>query len=322
MHKTNLELETVTPMFLRGADNNKVELRSPPFKALFRYWWRTVQDCDVNTLRREEGKLFGSTDSKARLSLRISGKSKLKQTKYKLLPHKPDHDRFGKKMDAFDKEEKFELCMITKDVADTEYCKQVAKLGILLGGVGARSRRGFGSIRETCWDFKNICDLRDEVLKTLNTVAKTDRLTDRFQKNSSFNIMGGTVEIIESKWRTNNTSGSTIHHANRQYPVIRRIFFGKLTENLDGLLKEIGNKTSVAKAHNRDLTLGDGNPRMASPVVVRIQKIDSQYAPIVTQLYPVYPEINPHRDDIRKIPTDAPIKQLKFINDIIKLEIT
>ncbi len=312
MKKTALNLETVTPMFLHGHDNTILELRPPPFKALFRYWWRTVQDCSWKSLREKETKLFGSTDRKARFSIRISGTTNLKIIQKKLLSHKG-----GTPIDAFAADQPFGLQLITKSKSDAKYYKQIAKLGFLLGGVGNRSRRGSGSIRETCWNFKNIYDMQDEVLKTLNTVAKTDR----FQKNNSFNIKGRTVEIIESKWRTSNTSGNAIHHVNRQYPVIRRIFFGKLTKNLDDLLKEIGNKTSVAKAHNRDFTLGDGNPRMASPVVVRIQKIDSQYIPIVTQLYPVYPELNPDRDDIRKIPSNAPIKQLKFINDIIKLEI-
>jgi len=118
MHTTQLELETVTPMFLHGHDNTIVELRPPPFKALFRYWWRTVQNCDADTL-------------------------------YKPLPHKPDNDRFGKKINAFNIEQPFELSLITKTEAEADYYRQVAKLGFLLGGIGARSRRGFGSIRET-----------------------------------------------------------------------------------------------------------------------------------------------------------------------------
>lgn len=44
MLKTILKLETVTTMFLHGYDNKILELRPPPFKALFRYWWRTVSN--------------------------------------------------------------------------------------------------------------------------------------------------------------------------------------------------------------------------------------------------------------------------------------
>ena len=89
MTKTDLKLETVTPMFLHGHDNRVLDLRPPPFKALFRYWWRTVQDCDENTLRKGEAKLFGSTDGKAPFALRISGATNLgKPIRYSPLPHK------------------------------------------------------------------------------------------------------------------------------------------------------------------------------------------------------------------------------------------
>lgn len=222
MPQTRLNLETVTPLFLRGSHGTIPELRPPPFKALFRYWWRTVQDCDVDTLRNEEAQLFGSTKGKAPLSLHISGKSRLKQTKYKLLPHKPDNDRFGKKIDAFDIEQEFDLCLITKDAADTEYCKQIAKLGFLLGGVGARSRRGFGSIRDTDWSFSDSSSLKNEILNTLNTVVGVDR----FHINSHYPINGRNVEIIESKLRT---------HRHLKFPVIHRIFFGELIDNMDDL---------------------------------------------------------------------------------------
>ena len=57
MQKTKLELETVTPMFLHGYNNRILELRPPPFKSLFRYWWRTVQDCDEGTLSEGRGRI-------------------------------------------------------------------------------------------------------------------------------------------------------------------------------------------------------------------------------------------------------------------------
>lgn len=73
MKRAQLNLETVTPMFLHGHDNKSLELRPPGFKALFRYWWRTAQDCEERPLRKAEAKLFGNTDGKASLSIRILG---------------------------------------------------------------------------------------------------------------------------------------------------------------------------------------------------------------------------------------------------------
>ena len=286
MNTIRLNLETVTPMFLHGANNKVLELRPPPFKALFRYWWRTVQDCRENPLRKTEAELFGSTDGKSPFSIRIPRTTNPKLTQYKPLPHKPDNDRRSIKMDAYKASQSFELHLITKNESEACRCKQTAKLGFLLGGVGNRSRRGFGSIRETTWDFPDVTCLREEILETLNTVAGKNQ----------FELTGG---IIKSKRRT---------HYLPEYPVIQHIFLGKPTDNVDNLLKKIGQATHAAMQRNRDDTLGSGNPRMASPIVVRIQMVSCQYIPVVTQLYSKYP---------KRPPRDFSRKQKEFIDDII-----
>lgn len=297
MNKTQLNLKTVTPMFLRGSDNSTPELRTPPFKSLFRYWWRTVQDYDVNSLRKNEAELFGSTDVKSPFSLRISVKTDPSTTEYELLPHKP-----GRKTCAINIEQPIELHLTTK--TDTDY-HRIAKLGFLLGGVGARSRRGFGSIRDTDWKYTDVSSLRDEIFDTLNTVAKDDRF--KINKNSEIN--NRTVEIIEAKRRI---------HFPPEYPVIQRIFFGQLTNDMDELLKNIGQATSDAKRYNKDDTLGGGVPRMASPVIVRIQLVNSHYIPIVTQLFSPYPMSSYTGRNRQQKPSQMPMKQLRFIYDIIK----
>lgn len=295
MIRNPLNLKTVTPMFLHGHDNKIVELRPPPFKALFRYWWRTVQDCSWKSLRNKEAELFGSTDGKAPFSIRILGTTKLDIIREKPLPHKPDNDRLGFKMDAYKGGKPFDLHLITKSESDACQYKQIAKLGFLLGGVGNRSRRGFGSIREAGWNFPDVPCLRNELVKTLNGVAEKDL----FQIND-FTINRRTVKIIEPKKGCRNP----------KFPIIQRIFFGELTNDVNMLLKNIGKATSDAKRRNEDYTLGGGRPRMASPIIVRIQKINNQYLPVVTQLLSPYPN-NQNPDNFEK-------KQFNFIEDIIK----
>jgi len=52
-----------TPAFLAGANQQKAEWRTPPFKDLIREWWRIVKapevDYNVNGLRESENRLFG-----------------------------------------------------------------------------------------------------------------------------------------------------------------------------------------------------------------------------------------------------------------------
>jgi CRISPR-associated protein Cmr1 len=57
--KMTIQCQTITPMFLGNA-HQEAELRSAPFKALFRYWWRVTQHgVPLNDLRKREGELFG-----------------------------------------------------------------------------------------------------------------------------------------------------------------------------------------------------------------------------------------------------------------------
>jgi CRISPR-associated protein Cmr1 len=279
MTSTQLNLETVTPMFLRGYDNRTLELRPPPFKALFRYWWRTVQDCDWKSLQEAEGDLFGSTKGKAPFSIRIPGTTNLNPTQYKALPHKPDNDRRSI-MDAYEGGQSFDLCLITKSESDACLCKQIAKLGFLLGGVGNRSRRGFGSIRSQDWNSPDVTNLRQEILKTLNDVAGVNQfqIKDHIIKSTLANFP--------------------------DYPVIWRIYFGHPTNDIDGLLEDIG----WATHDHSDRALGGINPRMASPIHVRIQKVGDQFVPIVTQLNSVFPGTAPHNYEQ---------KQQDFINAVI-----
>ena len=280
MNTTQLELKTVTPMFLHGHDNKALELRPPPFKALFRYWWRTVQDCNWKSLSEQEAALFGSTGGKAPFSLRISGATNLGPAiKYSPLPHKG-----SAKMDAYDVGKSFNLCLITKNTLDACCYKQIAKLSFLLGGIGNRSRRGFGSIRNTNWDFEDVCQLQQEILDTLKDIAD----------DKQFEMKDGIIELASPPPLL------------PEYPVIRLIGFGKLTPDFGNLLKTIGNATHTHK--DDALGYAKGRNRLASPIHVRVQQVGKKYLPIVTLLRWNHP--GDLSNDYKK--------QLKFIADIIK----
>ena len=70
----------VTPMFCGGSDpgSARAELRVPSFKGVLRFWWRALawarQDGDLEMIRREEDKLFGSAGGgKSRVSMSLTG---------------------------------------------------------------------------------------------------------------------------------------------------------------------------------------------------------------------------------------------------------
>ena len=69
----------VTPMFCSGADQTKAELRLPSFKGVLRFWWRALawSRCkgDIEEVGKQEDKLFGSaTTGQSRMSMRLEVK--------------------------------------------------------------------------------------------------------------------------------------------------------------------------------------------------------------------------------------------------------
>ncbi len=277
MNKTILELETVTPMFLRGADNQTPELRPPPFKALFRYWWRAVVGEDENNLRDKERDLFGNTKKRSPLSVRISGQASLPSGAYPPLPHNPHFKMLAYLPNL--PNNNFNLTLVAPILS--EY-KKIAEIGFLLGGVGNRSRRGFGSIRYQSWSFGNVTQLQNQVFQTLNGISP-----GRFNQGTNEIQVASTIPPFPD------------------YPVIKVVHFGNtLWPNVDALLHRIGQET-----HNHNhKALGDHDPRMASPIHVRIQKVGNNFVPVVTQLNSIFPSAPPH---------DYKLRQRDFINAVI-----
>lgn len=276
MNTIQLNLETVTPTFLRGSDNETPELRPPAFKALFRYWWRAaVCETNINTLRKNESDLFGNTKGKSPLSIRISGIAAPRPGKYKPLPHTPGNFT----IQAYSPKGTFNITLMAPNLAEYE---KIAELSVLLGGVGNRSRRGFGSICYQNWNFHNIDELQDKVYQRL------DQISPRRFHTGSHEIQNSTVTLPN-------------------YPVIRAIYFGQnLSDDVNSLLRRIGQATHT-HSHN---ALGGINPRMASPIHVRIQKVNDQFMPIITQLNSIFPN--------NAVPHDYERIQNEFINAILE----
>ncbi len=56
-----LELETVTPLFMYGADQNHPEIRAASIKGVMRWWWRAVAGniYTIDDMRYKESEIFG-----------------------------------------------------------------------------------------------------------------------------------------------------------------------------------------------------------------------------------------------------------------------
>ena len=96
MHKITFECETITPMFLSGADGATPELRPPSIKGALRFWWRAMNGhLSLPELKRIEGEIFGDTGRRSGIVIREPQKtdeySHLKYDEYSK-KYKPTND--------------------------------------------------------------------------------------------------------------------------------------------------------------------------------------------------------------------------------------
>jgi CRISPR-associated protein Cmr1 len=164
-------LQVVTPLFLSGADQQVVELRPPSIRGALRFWFRAmmggVVGGDWQKVKQLEDGVFGSTEGASRFRVTISWEPQelnifdpTQQTRYEtrdglvylsfprlgwdsnvkkhrwIKPHIEPDSVFTLQLRFFD------------DSSSTQQLL-IASLWLLLhcGGLGARSRRGFGSLR-------------------------------------------------------------------------------------------------------------------------------------------------------------------------------
>ena len=167
MQEVTFEVETITPLFLAGADQATAELRAPSFRGEMRYWLRALVGGLVGTgpeglktVRDAETEVFGATDRGSAVRVRVSQPS-AKPLQFTENISKPGGGQraTGKGYLLWSMRLKrppryyfapnthFQIYLSTDDTGIIKHKKGVAALWLLtyLGGVGSRSRRCAGS---------------------------------------------------------------------------------------------------------------------------------------------------------------------------------
>ncbi len=162
-------LETVTPMFLGGSEprGEAPELRPASFKGELRFWWRALwggahPECSPDDLAEHESRVFGNTEAASPIVLRLQDEPPRKESWsfsdkwpgvnylfFSLKANRQDPDRIG-----FVDKQPFKLILQTRlglrdeRQSNDAFLQACAALWLLvrLGSVGARARRGAGSI--------------------------------------------------------------------------------------------------------------------------------------------------------------------------------
>jgi CRISPR-associated protein Cmr1 len=171
METLKARFRIVTPMFISGADQTKAELRVPSIKGALRFWWRALAfarlNGDMAALRSEESTLFGSTSgqSSVLMKLRCSQLDSIqKGAEYGRLRTRPGALYLGYGVvEPFDGQrtragrlirpcltEAQEFDILVRGSRETLVIVADAFKALgLLGGLGSKARKGYGSLTLT-----------------------------------------------------------------------------------------------------------------------------------------------------------------------------
>ena len=201
--KVEYQCEVVTPMFLGGANKNSAELRVPSIKGALRFWWRAVYGGGFNSIvemAKKEAEIFGSTDpiygQKSNLIISIiennlakKNSQKISNSNFNILEYLAYGYRAREDIKNHIDSGKFTIHMKINN-NNLEEIKKTFSFLINLGGLGAKSRNGFGNLycKELCENFdfnsyKN--DLKNIDLKDYSSLSKESKLfIDKIEHNN------------------------------------------------------------------------------------------------------------------------------------------
>ncbi|HRV28709.1 MAG TPA: type III-B CRISPR module RAMP protein Cmr1 [Spirochaetia bacterium] len=201
------DCEVITPMFLSGADPKNVELRAASIKGALRFWWRALYgENDISKMRKTEEELFGNTEKKSKVKISI------KNTKINIITglsggktYFVESSRGNFNLKIFDYLA-FGLWKYNRQLRGNEYirshinpgssfslilelnnCTQEERYQIInslsclhyYGGIGSRTRNGFGSIsikpNDTTINLTQLEDFRGD-LKEFTAFSSYSRI--------------------------------------------------------------------------------------------------------------------------------------------------
>ncbi|MEO0224183.1 MAG: type III-B CRISPR module RAMP protein Cmr1 [candidate division WOR-3 bacterium] len=201
----SLKFNITTPIIMAGADKDKVELREQSIKGILRWWFRFYKggSLNLNDLRKNESEIFGSQELASRVKLRIKNKPSKIIDAYLCMNDRRKNGENGAKRNyiAIRRKSLSENKDFQIEFRFLKPCDEVKIENELIetiffmtnfGGIGARWRRGFGSIQldNENEDFEKI---KKEIKQKLASFPKNSN------NNDFMNISNTSIYLITKK---------------------------------------------------------------------------------------------------------------------------
>lgn len=288
------KLRLDSPAFLNGSDSKgSPEFRAPSFRGQFRYWARAIvgaHSSDLKQLWEKESAAFGSTGQGAPVMVRVTPLFTNKTGQEPMLPHREFGGGKVSPALAIREETPFTLmCQTRPAVKMPELVDQALAVWLLLGGVGKRSRRMFGSP-----GLRGASGVEESNLLAwaAQPIQSPDELQNRVQQLLSQIIGdGGPLHSIPSF--------PTLH------PRFSRVVVGgdDLGSAKDANQKVFGLLRGKYKQYGDDYFGRAMGGRRASPLIAQVRRLGDGYYPVLT--YMVSKPMKPDLSVVNRFMNDA-----------------
>ncbi len=283
MQEIRLTLETVTPLFLGGAGgkNAPPELRPPAFRGAMRYWLRAalggvIGDKNLKDLHKIETAMFGDTDLGSPITVRIIQKT-LPHKEFPILPHKTPSG----KANAFLPDQRFKLILQAIRPIDPLLWVNAAmalNLALTFGGIGLRSRRGYGTLHVIESDQKDLVPIsptnKDKWEKRISLIARSAMSFSKKLAESHAIKTHTTLPISPTEYPI-ASSGGVVAISDQDFLTVN--------DAVTALMRKMPNERYIG---------GVQGGRQASPLWVRVIKADGQYRLLFCVLPSRFPGAN------------------------------
>lgn len=293
MEFIKFECESITPMFMYGADGKAPELRPASIKGIIRFWWRAINgDSDIESLKDAESKIFGNTDRRSKVTIRVQSKPKRENI---IKIEKISKEKNSKLaylfypfyLDGADKEKscfinlKFKVILSSFDKKALKEASFSFILLSLFGGLGSRSRRGGGNFRITAISDEKYHQFLLNNTKKINSIyAQIKRyFLDTYGINQASNEYSTLINLsFQLSSKSRGTWDETLKDIETKYKTFRKRKENKLLSNSSfGLpIKD--------KEHSVEIFTNPEFERRASPLIIKTLKIQNRYYWLVLKL--------------------------------------
>ena len=255
----------ITPIIISGFNRNEAELRPQSIKGMLRWWFRFYKSSflNVDELRKFENEVFGSTEGSTLFYMRLLKEPKNKGDAYLCMNDKRRQGQKGAQKDYYRIRRNSYLASQPFQIGfrffpHFEYENEVETalmLLSLLGGIGARWRRGFGSVEVEDFSLKE-----ENFEKIANEIkSKIENLKGSIRPDNFMNISNTNIYLIKPKDSFWNSWESAMND-------LRDDFYRELKKNL-GI-----NKIAYRPPYGE---------REVSPLIIQIKKSNDNYFGII-----------------------------------------